>query len=58
MVNSKINFIVTETTALHNDVAEAYEALMDEETKEAVKVLDRIAERARAIKLDLLTKED
>jgi hypothetical protein len=55
---SKINFITAETTAMHNEVAEAYEALMDGETKEAIKVLDKIAERARTLKADLLTKED
>jgi threonine dehydrogenase-like Zn-dependent dehydrogenase len=58
MKNSRINFIVTETTEMHNEVAEAYEALMDGETKEAIKVLDKIAERARTLKADLLTKED
>ena len=55
---SKINFITEETTAMHNEVAEAYEALMDGENKEAIKVLDKIAERARTLKADLLTKED
>ena len=54
----KEKFIVTETTALHNEVAEAYEALIDEDNKEAIKVLDRIADRARTLKADLLTKED
>lgn len=58
MKNSRINFITTETTEMHNEVAEAYEALMDGETKEAIKVLDKIAERARTLKVDLLTKED
>lgn len=58
MESKKINFIVSETTAMHNEVAEAYEALMDGEHKEAIKVLDKIAERARTLKADLLTKED
>lgn len=53
-----IKFIVSETTELHNMVAEAYEALMDEENTEAVIVLDKIAEKTRALKADLLTKED
>jgi hypothetical protein len=43
---------------MHNEVAEAYEALMDNENKEAVKVLDKIADRARALKADLLNKEN
>lgn len=53
-----INYIVSETTDLHNKVAEAYEALMDGENKEAIRTLDSIAEKARMIKKDLLTKED
>jgi hypothetical protein len=58
MQQNRINFIVTETTALHDKVAEAYEALMDGENKEAVKILDSIAEKARELKTDLSTKED
>lgn len=57
MDSRRIKFIVSETTAMHNDVAEAYEALIDGEDKEAIKVLDKIAERARTLKADLLTKE-
>lgn len=58
MQESRIKFIVSETTEMHNEVAEAYEALIDGERIEAVLVLDKIAERARALKADLLTKED
>ena len=58
MQQTRVNFIVTETTNLHDLTAEAYEALMDEENKEAVKVLDKIAEKARELKADLLNKED
>lgn len=58
MQQKRIKFIVSETTQLHDKVAEAYEALMDEENDEAVKVLDSIAEKARELKADLLTKED
>ena len=58
MQQRRVNFIVTETTNLHDMVAEAYEALMDEENKEAIKVLDSIAEKTRELKADLLTKEE
>lgn len=58
MVEKRVNFIVSETTQLHDKVAEVYEALMDEENKEAIKALDLIAEKCREIKADLLTKED
>lgn len=58
MQQRRINFIITETTELHNKVTEAYEALMDEDNKEAIKVLDSIAEKAKELKADLLTKED
>lgn len=58
MLKRQIKFIVQETTEMHNEVAEAYEALMDEDNKEAIKVLDRIADRARVLKADLLTKEE
>lgn len=58
MVKNRIKFIVSETTQLHDLTAEAYEALMDEEREEAIRVLDAIADKARALKKDLLTKED
>jgi len=58
MKEKRVKFIVEETTKLHNKVAEAYEALMDGENKEATKVLDKIAEICRELKSDLLTKED
>jgi hypothetical protein len=58
MQQSKITFIVSETTEMHKEVAAAYEALIDGENDEAVIVLNKIAERARALKADLLTKED
>lgn len=58
MQDKRVKFIVSETTQMHNEVAEAYEALMDNENKEAVKVLDKIADRARALKADLLNKEN
>lgn len=58
MKDSRIKFITSETTEMHNEVAEAYEALIDGEDKEAIKLLDKIAERARTLKADLLTKED
>ena len=57
MQQKKVNYIVTQTTELHDKVAEAYEALMDEENAEALKVLDSIAEQTRLIKADLLTKD-
>jgi len=58
MVEKRIKFIISETTQLHNKVAEVYEALMDEENKEAIIVLDLIAEKCREIKADLLIKEE
>lgn len=58
MQQNKINFIVNETTGMHNMVAEAYEALMDEETDVAIKVLNSIADKARELKADLLNKEN
>ena len=58
MEQSRIKFIISETTEMHNEVAEAYEALIDNEKIEAVLVLDKIADRARALKADLLTKDN
>lgn len=58
MQETKIKFIVSETTQMHNEVAEAYEALMDREDKDAIKALDRICERARGLKADLLNQEE
>lgn len=51
-------FITTETSILHELVSDAYEALMDGEKKEAVRILNSIAEKTREIKADLLTKEN
>jgi hypothetical protein len=56
-MEDKIKYIVTETTLLHNKVAEAYEALADGEIKEGIKLLDEIADKTRDMKKDLLTKE-
>jgi|TARA_R110000782_G_scaffold35642_2_gene85125 hypothetical protein len=58
MEKINVKFILTETNEMHNEVTEAYEALMDGLNKEAILALDRIAERARTLKADLLTKED
>jgi len=58
MQNSRVQFIVSETTDMHDKVAEAYEALIDGEREEAIKVLDAIADKARALKKDLLTQEN
>lgn len=58
MEDKRIKFILAETNTLHEEVTEVYETLMDGEDKEAIKVLDKIAERARTLKADLLTKED
>lgn len=58
MQKQKIKFIVSETTQMHDLVAEAYEALMDNESKEAIIALDKIAEKTRALKADLLIKEN
>ena len=58
MQETRVKFIVTETLQMHDMVTEAYEALIDEEDKEAVIILDKIAEKTRMLKSDLLTKED
>jgi len=58
MVNNTNKYIITQTTNLHDKVAEAYEALIDKEHSEAIKVLDEIGEMSRQIKKDLLTNED
>ena len=57
MQEKRVSYIVSQTTELHDKVAEAYEALMDNENDEAVEVLDKIAELTRSIKADLLIKE-
>jgi len=57
MQQTRVNFIVTETTNLHNLVAEAYEALMDNEKKEANVALTSIIEKAKELKDDLLNKD-
>lgn len=58
MLQRRIKYIMEETTAMHDEVTEVYEALMDKEHKEALVSLEKIAERVRTIKADLLTKED
>lgn len=57
MQQTRVNFIVTETTNLHDLVAEAYEALMDNEKKEATVALTSIIEKAKELKDDLLNKD-
>ena len=58
MVETRVKFIVEETLQLHDLVTEVYEALVDDERKEALSVLENIAEKVRVLKADLLTKED
>lgn len=55
---SRIEFIVSETLGIHSNVDELYEALMDGETKEALKILDIIGDRVRSLKADLSNKEE
>lgn len=53
MEQNKVNFIVAETTNLHDKTTELYEALMDNEKKEALKVITEMRSRLLAIKKDL-----
>ena len=53
MDQNKINFIVVETTELHDKTAELYEALIDKEDEEAVSVIDEIRKRLLIIRKDL-----
>lgn len=54
MEQSKINFIVAETTDLHDKTAELYEALMDKESKEVViKLIDYMRSKLLTIKKDI-----
>lgn len=57
MAKARSSFIVSETTQLHDMTTEVYEHMMDEENVEAIGVLDKIAEKVRMLKADLLTKE-
>lgn len=53
MEQNKINFIVAETTDLHDKTTELYEALMDNEKTEAISVIDDMRKKLLAIRKDL-----
>lgn len=55
MEQSKIDFIVDGTTSLHDKVAELYEALMDKENDEALKVMDGIRKELLTIKKNIIS---
>lgn len=58
MLNSnKIKFIVAETLIMHEEVDNLYEALMDEEPKEAEQALSKLSEKIKFIREDLSKKE-
>lgn len=53
MEQNKINFIVAETTDLHDRVAELYEALMDKENVESIKIIDKVRDKLLVIRKDI-----
>ncbi|MCB0444250.1 MAG: hypothetical protein KDC68_01065 [Gelidibacter sp.] len=55
--NNKIKFIVTETIQMHDEVNNLYEALMDEEDKDAEVALSKLSEKIKFIREDLSKKE-
>ena len=55
--NNKIKFIVTETIQMHDEVNNLYEALMDEEHKDAEVALSKLSEKIKFIREDLSKKE-
>ena len=55
--NNKIKFIVTETIQMHDEVNNLYEALMDEEHKDAEAALSKLSEKIKFIREDLSKKE-
>ncbi len=56
MEQDKINFIVAETTDLHNNTAALYEALMDEEKEEVVNLINSMRSKLLTIKKDILNE--
>ena len=58
MGNNWIKYVMTETDDLHDMSTEVYEELMDLDKEKAVKILDKIAEKARSIKADLLISKN
>lgn len=55
--NNKIKFIVAETLIMHEEVDNLYEALMDEEHKDAEQALSKLSEKIKFIREDLSKKE-
>lgn len=58
MQKAKINFILSKTEGLHNDTAELYEALMDGENKEAIKVITKMQDTLKGLKGGIVIKEE
>ena len=54
MDQNKIDFIVDKTTQLHDKSTELYEALMDKEVKESLKIIDDIRKELLTIRKDLI----
>ena len=53
MDQNKIKFIVAETTELHHKVSELYEALIDNEYDNSIKIIDNIRSKLLTIRKDL-----
>lgn len=53
MDQNKIKFIVAETTELHYKVSELYEALIDDEYDNSIKIIDDIRSKLLTIRKDL-----
>lgn len=58
MEQRRVRYILEETSQLHDKVDEVYEALMDNEHKQAIKLLVQLADKARLIKSDLIIKKN
>ena len=53
MEQTKINFIWSETSDLHDKTTELYEALMEQETEVASKLIDRMRSKLLTLKNDI-----
>jgi len=58
MVESKAKSIFLTTDDMHTNVADIYEALMDEENTEAVKLIDSLSRKLKDLKESITKKEE
>lgn len=58
MVESKAKSIFLTTDDMHTNVADIYEALMDEENTEAVKLIDSLSRKLKDLKESIIKKEE